>query len=379
MNILVAPDSFKGLLSSTELCKVIRESIEKVSNANVIELPISDGGEGFLDSIYSVGNLKVDTVEVTDPLGRKIKAEMAIDVAQQTAFIEMAKCSGLTLVKEDERKPLYAFSYGVGDFINYGLEQGCRKFIIGLGGSATNDAGIGMLIQLGVIFKNRQGKPIDIRSLKDVGDIATLDLEKVDKRLFDCEFVLATDVSNPLCGENGATFVFGPQKGLRMEEIQKVDEILKHYGNVLEKQFSVKLFNVSSLGAAGGIPSSFVALFNTTVRQGIDVIFDYIKIEEFLPTIDLVITGEGKLDLQTFSGKVIYGISQLLREFNIPIVAICGNIDLSRREIKELGLTAAFSICKGPITVDDAMENTRRFVSEITENVMELVQLGIVN
>lgn len=377
MNILVAPDSFKGSLSSLELCKVIRTSIEKVSGAKIIEVPISDGGEGFLDSICSIGDLKIETVLVTDPLGRKIKAEMAIDVKKQTAFIEMAKCSGITLLTEGERDPLFAFSYGVGDFIQHGLEQGCRKFIIGLGGSATNDAGVGMLIKLGVVFRNKYGEPIDIRSLIDIQNIGMVDLEGIDQRLFDCEFILATDVNNPLCGENGATYVFGPQKGLKKDEIQVIDEIINHYGTVLEQQFSVDLFNVSGLGAAGGIPISFVGLFNTTVRQGIQIIFDYIQIERLLPSIDLVITGEGKLDKQTFSGKVIHGMSQLLQGFNIPIVAICGNIELSRKEINELGLTAAFSICKGPNSLEYTMKNTKYLVSEVTENMMELIQLKI--
>lgn len=374
MNILVAPDSFKGSLTSVELCKVIRKSIEKVSDANVIEMPISDGGEGFLESICKMGNLKVENVLVTDPLGRRVKAEMAIDMVEKTAFIEMAKCSGLTLLTEEERNPLHAFSYGIGDFINQGLKKGCRKFIIGLGGSATNDAGVGMLMQLGAIFTNKQGQPIKIRSLMDIKDIAMVNCEKMDNRLFDCEFILATDVNNPLCGEQGATYVFGPQKGLKKKQLQEIDDLLHHYGNVLEKQFSKKLINVSGLGAAGGILASFVALFNTTVRRGIDVIFDYIQIERLCSSIDLAITGEGKLDQQTFSGKVIYGICKLLQEYNIPVVAICGNIELSRREIKELGLAAAFSICKGPSSLENVMTNTRLLVSEVTENIMELIK-----
>lgn len=374
MNILVAPDSFKGSLTLVELCKVIRKSIEKVSDANVIEMPISDGGEGFLESICKMGNLKVENVLVTDPLGRRVKAEMAIDMVEKTAFIEMAKCSGLTLLTEEERNPLHAFSYGIGDFINHGLKKGCRKFIIGLGGSATNDAGVGMLMQLGAIFTNKQGQPIKIRSLMDIKDIAMVNCEKMDNRLFDCEFILATDVNNPLCGEQGATYVFGPQKGLKKKQLQEIDDLLHHYGNVLEKQFSKKLINVSGLGAAGGIPASFVALFNTTVRRGIDVIFDYIQIERLCSSIDLAITGEGKLDQQTFSGKVIYGICKLLQEYNIPVVAICGNIELSRREIKELGLAAAFSICKGPSSLENVMTNTRLLVSEVTENIMELIK-----
>lgn len=237
MRILVAPDSFKGSLSSTELCKTIRQSIGKVMEAEVLEVPISDGGEGFLESICSVHSFQVESVTVTDPLGRAIEAEMAIDLKNHTAFIEMAKSTGLTLVKKEERNPYQSFSSGVGDFILHGLNKGCRTFVIGIGGSATNDAGVGMLSRLGVVFKDAGGRPIQIKTLADLQKIDSLDLENVDQRLFDCEFILATDVDNPLCGGNGANFVFGPQKGLAKEHLPEIDHILSRYGNVLEKQF----------------------------------------------------------------------------------------------------------------------------------------------
>lgn len=377
MKILVAPDSFKGSLSSVELCETIREAIENVTAAEVIEVPISDGGEGFLESICSaVDGLQREKVLVRNPLGQRIEAEMAIDVEGKTAFIEMAKCSGLTLVSEEKRNSYESFSYGVGDLILHGLDQGCRTFNIGLGGSATNDAGVGMLMQLGVIFKDKQGEPIDIQSLWDIGQIASLDLQKVDPRLFKCQFILATDVNNPLCGEEGATFVFGPQKGLPKESLKSVDDLLKHYGKVLEKHCQKSLLKLPGTGAAGGIPTSFLALFDTKMRQGIDIILEYLELEQLLPSVDFVITGEGKLDAQTFSGKVIKGICQFVQPYHIPVIAICGNIELSRKEIKELGLNAAFSICKGPSSLDEAMKNSKFLVSEITENIIELARLN---
>lgn len=372
MKILVAPDSFKGSLSSIELCKTIRQGIENVMDAEVLEVPISDGGEGFLESICSVLPFQIEQVNVKNPLGRTIRAKMAIDPLQRTAFIEMAKSTGLTLVPEEERNPYQSFSHGVGDFILHVLDKGCRTFIIGLGGTATNDAGVGMLSALGVLFRDEAGKQVQIESLRDIGKIASLDLRKVDERLFECEFILATDVNNPLCGERGATHVFGPQKGI--EHVQEIDAILRHYGTVLEKQFHRELKNREGAGAAGGIPVSFMALFDTKIRQGIDILIETLQLERLLPSTDFIITGEGKLDKQTFNGKVIKGICDFAKPYHIPVVAICGTIELSRKELKELGLAAAFSICKGPAALEETMENARQLVGELAENIAELIK-----
>ncbi|WP_339288629.1 glycerate kinase [Ureibacillus sp. FSL K6-0786] len=375
MRVLVAPDSFKGSLSSIELCQTIRHGMNKVMDAEVIEVPISDGGEGFLESICSVHPFQVELVNVKDPLGRTIQGKMAFDLQKRTAFIEMAKSTGLTHVSEDERNPYQSFSYGVGNFILYGLDKGCRTFIIGLGGSATNDAGVGMLLELGVSFRDVHNKPVEIESLTDIQKIASLDLQKVDPRLFECEFILATDVNNPLCGEQGATFVFGPQKGIAKERLNEIDGILEHYGKVLEKEFRKEIVSREGVGAAGGITASFLALFKTQIRQGIDILIEYLQLDQLLPTVDFVITGEGKLDHQTLNGKVIKGICELANQHHIPVVAVCGNIELSRNEIRELGLSAAFSICKGPSSIEESMKDAKQLVLELVENIAELLRI----
>lgn len=377
MKILVAPDSFKGSLTSAELCRIIRHGMEKVLEAEVIEMPISDGGEGFLESICSIHPYQLEFVNAKDPLGRWIQAEMAIDYEKKTAYIEMAKSTGLTLVNEKERNPYQSFSYGVGNLILHGLDKGCRTFVIGLGGSATNDAGVGMLSELGVVFRDESGNSITIESLEDIRKIASLDLKQVDSRLFESEFLLATDVTNPLCGENGATYIFGPQKGLKQDDVHKIDRILYHYGTTLERQFQKELFTEEGVGAAGGIPVSFLALFQTKICRGIDILIETSPLKEILPTIDLVITGEGKLDQQTFSGKVIKGICEFAKPYAILVVAICGKIELSRNEIKDLGLSAAFSICKGPISLEESMKEARGLVEELAENMAELIKLSI--
>lgn len=377
MKILVAPDSFKGSLTSAELCRIIRHGMEKVLEAEVLEMPISDGGEGFLESICSIHPYQLEFVNAKDPLGRWIQAEMAIDAEKNTAYIEMAKSTGLTLVKERERNPYQSFSYGIGNLILHGLDKGCRTFVIGLGGSATNDAGIGMLSELGVVFRDESGNSITIESLEDIRKIASLDLKQVDSRLFESEFLLATDVTNPLCGENGATYIFGPQKGLKQDDVHKIDRILYHYGTTLERQFQKELLTEEGVGAAGGIPVSFLALFQTKICRGIDILIETSPLKEILPTIDLVITGEGKLDQQTFSGKVIKGICEFAKPYAILVVAICGKIELSRNEIKDLGLSAAFSICKGPISLEESMKEARGLVEELAENMAELIKLSI--
>lgn len=377
MKILVAPDSFKGSLTSAELCRIIRHGMEKVLEAEVIEMPISDGGEGFLESICSIHPYQLEFVNAKDPLGRWIQAEMAIDYEKKTAYIEMAKSTGLTLVNEKERNPYQSFSYGVGNLILHGLDKGCRTFVIGLGGSATNDAGVGMLSELGVVFRDESGNSITIESLEDIRKIASLDLKQVDSRLFESEFLLATDVTNPLCGENGATYIFGPQKGLKQDDVHKIDRILYHYGTTLERQFQKELLTEEGVGAAGGIPVSFLALFQTKICRGIDILIETSPLKEILPTIDLVITGEGKLDQQTFSGKVIKGICEFAKPYAILVVAICGKIELSRNEIKDLGLSAAFSICKGPISLEESMKEARGLVEELAENMAELIKLSI--
>ncbi|MED3662345.1 glycerate kinase [Ureibacillus sp. FSL K6-8385] len=373
MKILIAPDSFKGSLSSRELCRAIRHGIEKVAEAEVVEVPISDGGEGFLESICVSKPLQMESVNVKDPLGRIIRAEMAFDPTRQTAFIEMAKSTGLTLVSENERNPYQSFSYGVGDFVLHGLDKGLRTFIIGLGGSATNDAGIGMLLELGVVFLDADGNPVRIDSLADIRKIASLDISRMDSRLFDCKFILATDVNNPLCGRNGATYVFGPQKGIAKKDLQGIDNILSHYGAVLEKQFQKELKNRPGAGAAGGIPVSFLALFETEIRPGIEIILENAKLKELLPEMDFVITGEGRLDRQTFSGKVIKGICDLANSCSVPVIAICGSIDCSRQEIKKMGLLAAFSICKGPTSLEESMNHAGELAEELAENLGELM------
>lgn len=377
MRILVAPDSFKGSLTSAELCRIIRNGMEKVLEAEVIEMPISDGGEGFLESICSIHPYQLEFVNAKDPLGRWIQAEMAIDYEKKTAYIEMAKSTGLTLVNEKERNPYQSFSYGVGNLILHGLDKGCRTFVIGLGGSATNDAGVGLLSELGVVFRDESGKPMTIELLEDIRKIARLDLKQVDRRLFEAEFLLATDVINPLCGENGATYIFGPQKGIKKNDLYNIDRIIFHYGTVLERQFQKELLTQEGAGAAGGMPASFLALFQTKICRGIEILIETSKLKELLPSINLVITGEGKLDQQTYNGKVIKGISDFVKPSSIPVVAICGKIELSRKELKELGLTAAFSICKGPISLEESMKEARGFVEELAENMAELIKVSM--
>lgn len=378
MKILVAPDSFKGSLSALELCRIVKKSIHRVmKDAEVLEVPISDGGEGFLESISAFKKMDLVEVMVKDPLGKKIPAEMGLDTKSKTAFIEMARCSGLTLLLDEERNPLQSFSYGVGELIKHALDLGYQNFILGLGGSATNDAGIGMLLELGVEFLDENGEILTIQSILDIGKIASIHMGKVDPRVLTSQFILATDVNNPLCGKQGATYVFGPQKGVASNKLSDIDSSIFKFGKLLEKQFSMEIVNVPGAGAAGGIAAACLAFLNAEIKPGIEMIIDTLNLPAIMESVDFIITGEGKLDSQTLNGKVIHGICELAKQIEVPVIAICGMLLLSPKEVRELGLQAAFSISKGPSTVEESIDNGEILVSEMVENLMALYRLSL--
>ena len=355
MNILIAPDKFKGSLSATEVCAAIKEGLLSVdSTLNVIELPLADGGEGTCELLTSYAGGSMVTLRVRDPLFRTIDSGYGISKDGKIAFLEMAKASGLQLLKMDERNPMIGSTVGTGDLIRHALDRGAEHIIMGVGGSATTDGGIGMAEALGAYFYDASGE-----RLQPVGanlqHIHSLDLSSVHPRLRQVQFTIFCDVDNPLHGPNGAAYIFSPQKGADARMVSELDMGLRHYERVLENTVHRKV-NFPGAGAGGGLPSSIKALANVTVRPGMDYIIEFTKFEEQLSVADMVITGEGKIDEQTLSGKVVKGVADLAARHNKVVVAFAGKTELSEKAFQSLAIRKIITLTGKDISEKQAME-----------------------
>ncbi|MGI2328228.1 glycerate kinase [Planococcus sp. YIM B11945] len=377
MEILVTPDSFKGSLSARELCAAVKKGIHQVvPDAIVHEIPLADGGEGTLENILYATNGTSKKVNVKDPLGRPVTAAYGVLNDTQTAVIEMAQASGLPLLEETERNPLLASSYGTGELIKDALDQGYRNFIIGLGGSATNDGGTGLLKALGVRFYDKAGV-----ELAEGGgallDLHHFDDSALDARISESTFLVASDVTNPLCGDDGASAIFGPQKGATAEMIAHLDQALLNYGEIIKAQKGVDIVNAPGAGAAGGMGAGLLVFCGAQIKPGIDIMMDAVDFDKHLKQVSLIITGEGRLDKQTFSGKVISGVCNKAKSRNIPVLALCGGLELSPGQCTKLGLTAAFSIVPKPCELEEAFRHTAEWAENQTAQMIKLIQLSL--
>ncbi|MFD2671712.1 glycerate kinase [Marinicrinis sediminis] len=375
MKIVIAPDSFKGSISAGALCDAIEKGINTVCpNAMIHKLPLSDGGEGLVSSLVQSCGGTYRYAQVNDPLGREIKASYGIMDDGQTAVIEMAEASGLTLLQDAERDPMRADSYGTGQLIQHALSQGCRRFVIGLGGSATVDGGMGMLRALGIRWLDARGNEIKQTGGQALLEIDRYDRSRLDERLRESSFVIASDVTNPLCGPNGAAAIFGPQKGASEQQVSVLEEALARYAHCLEAQEGMKVSALSGAGAAGGMGAAFAVFLGAKLASGIEYVMEATKLSEAMATADLVITGEGKLDQQTLSGKVIAGVCQLGQRHQVPVVALCGSVSLSLQEMKQIGLAAGFSIVPGPCSLEEAMRHAPAWAEERMMQIMRTMQ-----
>ena len=376
MKIVVAPDSFKGSLSAQEVCKAVKRGIHTVfPDTEVIELPLADGGEGIMESIVCASGGKIIKTKVYDPLHRKIEAGFGVLGDEETAIIEMAQASGLTLLEETERNPLAASSFGTGQLISAALDEGYRKFIIGIGGSATNDAGAGMLKALGVKFYDKDGLELE-EGGEALSRLASIDDSGLDRRIHDADFVVASDVRNRLCGPEGASAIFGPQKGATPEMVQKLDEALHHFADIVLRESGLNLLIYEGGGAAGGIGAALIAFLQAELHSGIDLVMKNINFDEEIKGADLIITGEGRLDSQTLGGKLITGITKAASKEGIPVIALAGSQNLSPKQLTEIDLLSAFSIVSGPCTVQEAMENANHLITEKTIAVMNVLKIA---
>ncbi len=373
--IIIAPDSFKGSLTSTEVANAIEEAIVKVyPNCETVKTPIADGGEGTMDTLVcALGGEKVN-VNVHDPLMRPIEVEYGLVNEPKTAIIEMASASGITLLHKNEQNPSTTTTFGTGEIIKDALKRGCRSFLIGIGGSATNDAGTGMLRALGYRFLDKNGKETNGTGAS-LQAICSIDCSAILPELKESEFKIACDVNNPFSGENGAAYVYAPQKGASEQMIKELDEGMENFRKLIEAERKIDLNTIEGAGAAGGLGGGFVAFLNAELKSGIDMILEAVNFEKHLQDANLVITGEGKLDKQTAMGKAASGILDAASEHNVPVIAIGGSVE-DIETLNNRGFVSLFSIVPYPISLDKAIEKNeaRKNIVQTTEQIMRTIK-----
>lgn len=372
MKILIAIDSFKGSATSNELSSSIKEGVLKVNNnINIIISPIADGGEGTLEALQNEKNTQNISLITSNPLDEKIESNYLI-IDNKTALIEMAKTSGLDLIPLGERNPMITSTYGTGELIKDAINKGIKKFIIAIGGSATNDAGLGMLNALGFEFFDSHNNKIT--ATKDMKRIIRISSINALKELDRCEFLIACDVNNPLTGQNGASFIYAKQKGADEQMIKELDENLKYFASIVQKDTNKKFDDLAGAGAAGGLGFGFLAFLNSELKPGIDLILELTNFEEKLKRVDLVITGEGKIDNQSSMGKVLSGIGKLCLKHNKKCIALAGNTSECNDDIHSLGITSVFCIQSKTSSLENAMkkENTLKNIKKTSEQVIRL-------
>ncbi|WP_336296789.1 glycerate kinase [Clostridium ganghwense] len=371
--IIISPDSFKGTMSSIEVCSIIEQGIKNIfPDTEVIKIPIADGGEGTVDAfLTAIGGEKIK-VKVKNPLFEEVEAFYGVLPDKETAVIEMAAASGLTLV-EDRKNPLVATTYGTGQLILDALDRGCLKIIVGIGGSATNDGGIGMAAALGVRFLDEENKEVDLNG-GGLENLERIDISGIDKRIKNCTIVAACDVDNPLFGPSGAAYIFGPQKGADERMVKMLDENLKNFAGIVGRDLGVDVQNIPGSGAAGGLGAGLVAFAGAKLQPGIKIVLDVVKYDEIISNADLVITGEGKIDGQSLRGKVPVGIAEKASKYDIPVIAIVGAVGDEAEKVYERGITSIFSTNLQPIPFEEAKICCRKNLLKTTESVMRLIK-----
>ena len=377
MKAVIAIDSLKGSLSSIEAGQAIAEGIKKAdAKADVVIRPLADGGEGTVEALVCGMNGTLQHVKVTGPLGDPVVCEYGIIDETKTAVIEMSGAAGITLVPDAKRNPLYTTTYGVGEVIRDGIEKGCRRFIVGIGGSATNDGGIGMMQALGYGFLNKDGEQVPFGAI-GLRELETITDTYVLPELAECEFKIACDVTNPLCGENGCSAVYGPQKGANPSMIMEMDKWLRYYAALAREKFPKANLNEPGTGAAGGLGFAFLTFTNAVLESGIKIVLEETKLESFVKDADVVVTGEGRLDFQTAMGKAPVGVAGLAKKFDIPVLAFAGSVTKDATECNKNGIDAFFPILRGISTLEEAMkpENAKQNLADTAEQAFRLFNI----
>jgi glycerate 2-kinase len=379
MTILIAPDKFKGSLSAHEVCEIVSGELRSNSSFQTVALPLADGGEGTCELLTTFSGGIMTNIPVRDPLARTIQSKYGTSSNGRIAFLEMATASGLQLLKKDERNPLFTTTSGTGDLIRHALDRGVDQIIMGVGGSATTDGGMGMAESLGIIFYDRSGNKLTSNG-QNLARIHSFDSSGVHARLALVNFTIFCDVDNPLHGPNGAAYVFSPQKGADQQMVMELDQGLKHYQKILENSTNsaIRAINPISVdfpgaGAGGGLPASLKAFASINIRRGMDFIAEFTRLEEKIRSADYVITGEGKVDSQTLSGKVVKGVADLAKKHKKPLIVIAGKNELDPHHLAQLGVTEVITLVSDELGEQEAIQRASQVLkSRVREQIIPL-------
>ena len=376
MKIVIAPQTFKGSISALDAARAMSDGVRRVvADADTVIVPVADGGDGTLETLVEGSGGQIRTAEVTGPLGERIVAQWGAMGDGNTAVIEMARTSGLALVPIAKRDPLVTTTYGLGEAITHALDAGFRQLIIGIGGSATNDAGAGMAQALGVRLLDDDGRDLAFGGAS-LARLSRIDLSGLDERARESTFQVACDVSNPLTGPEGASAIYGPQKGATPQTVEQLDAALGHFAEVVRRDVGVDINDMRGAGAAGGLGAGLVAFLDGELRAGVDIVLDTVGLDEQLEGADLVITGEGCLDYQTVYSKAPIGVAERARARGIPVVSVSGSLGVRYRDVHEHGIDAAVAITCEPMTLDEASRRAAELVADATEEALRFMVVG---
>lgn len=373
MKFVLAPDSFKESMTSMEACNAMERGIRKVFyDAECIKVPMADGGEGTLEALVHATGGRVEKIMVTAPLGNKVEAFYGILGNGKTGVIEMASASGIQLVKREDRNPLVTTTFGTGELIKKVLDEGIKHLVIGIGGSATNDGGAGMLQALGGKLLDKDGNQISFGG-GSLENIESIDLSSLDERLKVISIEVACDVTNPLVGKNGASAIFGPQKGATEEMVKKLDSNLSHYASIIKRDLGKEVSNIEGAGAAGGLGAALLIL-GGELKRGIEIVIKHTELEEKIKGADFVFTGEGSIDSQTIYGKTPMGVASIAKKEGVKTLAFAGKLGDGVEGLYDIGINSIFSIMTGVSSLDEALKNGERNLEITTENVVRLLK-----
>jgi glycerate kinase len=376
MKIVIAPDSYKESLSALEVAQAVEAGFRQVfPDAEYVLVPVADGGEGTVDAMVAATGGRKEIVSVTNALGEPVEAFYGLTGDGETAVIEMAAASGLMLVPAAQRNPLRTSSRGTGELIRAALDAGARRFILGIGGSATNDGGAGMVQALGARLLDAEGRDLD-GSGGDLARLERIDVAALDARLAECRIEVACDVDNPLTGARGASAVFGPQKGATPEMVQVLDANLGRLARIIERDLGVAVDQVPGAGAAGGMGAAMLAFFGATLKPGIEIVTAAVDLDAHVRDADLVITGEGRIDIQTVHGKTPIGVARVAKRHGKPVIGIAGSLGAKVGVVHEHGIDAVFSVLNKPCMLDEALRDAAANVELTARNVAAVLRIG---
>ncbi|UPQ89349.1 glycerate kinase [Vibrio sinaloensis] len=377
MKIVIAPDSYKESLTAMEVATAIESGFKQVlPHAEYVKLPMADGGEGTVQSLVDATGGHIVSAEVTGPLGQKVEGFYGVLGDGSTAVIEMAAASGLHLVEPEKRNPMLTTTYGTGELIKAALDAGVQHIIVGIGGSATNDGGMGMAQALGARFIDSEGNELASGG-GALAQLASIDLAGLDARLSDVKLEVACDVDNPLCGPKGASQVFGPQKGATPEMVRQLDQNLAHYAAVIAQTNGKDVIEQAGAGAAGGLGAALLGLFDATLRPGISIVMDAVNLSQVLRDADLVITGEGRIDSQTIHGKTPIGVARTAKQYHLPVIGIAGSIAKDCSVVHAHGIDAVYSVVLGATDLPTALKEAAFNVEMTSRNVAAALAMSL--